>query len=246
MLILHSPHFRTIACELAGRLGDQLVGVYEGAAAHVPIEAAEAVRAIARDLRADCCIAIGVGSTLGLAKAFALDIALPIIAVPTTFAGSEMTPIWGLTERGETRTGRDQSVRPRTVSYDPRPTLGLPLQIAGPSGMNALTHCVEALYAPDLNPRGAARHGGLAVVIGVVNAMAINTAPLEGEPVPCGGIASSVTVFGPLIGPLLLVVTPLVALVALVGWARWRVGAHTAAQAVVAIVLDVVITVGTV
>jgi alcohol dehydrogenase class IV len=152
VLILHSPHFRETASTLGGRLGDRLAGVYEGATAHVPIEAAEAARAVARDLRADCCVAIGGGSTIGLAKAVALEVALPIIAVPTTYAGSEMTSIWGLTEHGEKRTGRDRAVLPRIAVYDPRLTLGLPPRLAAPSGLNALAHCVEALYAPDLNP----------------------------------------------------------------------------------------------
>jgi alcohol dehydrogenase class IV len=72
--------------------------------------------------------------------------------VPTTYAGSEMTPIWGLTEGGEKKTGRDQRVLPRTVIYDPELTLSLPAHVSGPSGMNAIAHCVEALYAPDANP----------------------------------------------------------------------------------------------
>jgi maleylacetate reductase len=152
VLILHSPHFGATARALGARLGDRLAGLYEGAALHVPIDAAEAVRAVAHDMRADCCVAIGGGSTIGLAKAIALDAALPIIAVPTTYAGSEMTPIWGLTEHGEKRTGRDGVVLPRVVVYDPRLTLGLPAHISGPSGINALAHCVEALYAPDTNP----------------------------------------------------------------------------------------------
>jgi maleylacetate reductase len=101
---------------------------------------------------ADCCVAVGGGSTVGLAKAIALTSGLPILAVPTTYAGSEMTPIWGLTAGGAKQTGRDARVLPRTVIYDPELTLGLPPRVAGPSGMNALAHCVEALYAPDTSP----------------------------------------------------------------------------------------------
>jgi maleylacetate reductase len=119
---------------------------------HVPIETARAARETARRLQADCCVAIGGGSTIGLGKAIALESGLPIVAVPTTFAGSEMTPIYGLTEAGIKKTGRDRRVLPKTVIYDPALTLTLPARVAGPSGMNAIAHCVEGLYAPDGNP----------------------------------------------------------------------------------------------
>jgi maleylacetate reductase len=119
---------------------------------HVPVEVAEEGRREARRLAADCCVAIGGGSTIGLAKAIALVSELPIVAIPTTYAGSEMTSIWGLTEGGAKRTGRDRRVLPKTVIYDPELTVGLPARVSGPSGMNAIAHCVEALYAPDTNP----------------------------------------------------------------------------------------------
>jgi maleylacetate reductase len=119
---------------------------------HVPLQTAEAARAAAKSLNADCCIAIGGGSTIGLAKAIALDCGLPILAVPTTFSGSEMTPVWGLTEGGIKTTGRDVRVLPKTVIYDPELTLSLPPAAAGTSGINAMAHAVEALYAEDANP----------------------------------------------------------------------------------------------
>jgi maleylacetate reductase len=151
-LILCSPGQRRIAERAAARLGPQAAGIYDEIVMHVPIEAAEAGRAAARRVEADCCIALGGGSTIGLAKAIALELGLPIIAVPTTYAGSEMTPILGMTEHGVKRTLRERKVLPRTVIYDPELTLSLPAAIAGPSGMNALAHCVEALYAADANP----------------------------------------------------------------------------------------------
>ena len=119
---------------------------------HVPIETARAARDVARRLAADCCVAVGGGSTIGLGKAIALESAVPIVAVPTTYAGSEMTPIYGLTDGGLKRTGRDRKVLPKTVLYDPTLTVTLPPRMSGPSGMNAIAHCVEALYAPDANP----------------------------------------------------------------------------------------------
>ena len=118
---------------------------------HVPIETARAARAAAKRLNADCCVAIGGGSTTGLAKAIALESGLPIVAIPTTFAGSEMTPIWGLTEDGIKTIGRDARVLPKTVIYDPELTLTLPPAAAGTSGINAMAHSVEALYAQNAN-----------------------------------------------------------------------------------------------
>jgi len=119
---------------------------------HVPAETARAALEVTQRIAADCLVAVGGGSTVGLAKAIARDTGIPIIAVPTTYAGSEMTPIFGITEGGVKRTGRDRRVLPRAVIYDPQLTLALPANISATSGMNALAHCVEALYAPDGNP----------------------------------------------------------------------------------------------
>jgi alcohol dehydrogenase class IV len=151
-LVLCTPGQRRLADEAATILGSRTAGIFAGAVMHVPVEAAAAARAEARRVGADCCVAVGGGSTIGLGKAIALESALPIIAVPTTYAGSEMTPIWGLTADGRKQTGRDGRVLPRSVIYDPLLTLSLPASVSGPSGINALAHCVEALYAPDANP----------------------------------------------------------------------------------------------
>jgi alcohol dehydrogenase class IV len=151
-LILCTPGRAVHAERISERLGARSVGVYAGAIMHVPVETARAARRIAAERNADGCVAIGGGSTIGLAKAIALETGLPIVAVPTTYAGSEMTPIYGLTEDGIKKTGRNARVLPRTVIYDPVLTLDLPPTVAGPSGMNALAHCIESLYAPDGNP----------------------------------------------------------------------------------------------
>jgi maleylacetate reductase len=151
-IVLATPEQRNDAEDAARRLGSMAAGVFAEAVMHVPIETARAGREFARRNEADCCVAIGGGSTIGLGKAIALESSLPIVAVPTTYAGSEMTSIYGIMEGGLKKTGRDRRVLPKTVIYDPVLTLTLPPNIAGPSGMNAIAHCVEALYAPDTNP----------------------------------------------------------------------------------------------
>lgn len=151
-LVLCTPEQRDQAKLVADRIGSRAAGLFDRAAMHVPIATAEAAREDARRLGADCCLAVGGGSTTGLAKAIALVSGLPILAVPTTYAGSEMTPIWGLTENGIKKTGRDPRVLPRTVIYDPALTVTMPAMLSATSGMNAIAHCVEALYAEDANP----------------------------------------------------------------------------------------------
>jgi len=151
-LVLSTPEQRSSAEDVAKRLGARSAGVFHQAVMHVPIETAEAARKLAKDLNADCCVAVGGGSTIGLGKAIALTSELPILAIPTTFAGSEMTPIYGITAQGQKQTGRDARVLPKSVIYDPLLVMTLPADIAGPSGMNAIAHCVEALYAEDANP----------------------------------------------------------------------------------------------
>jgi alcohol dehydrogenase class IV len=137
---------------LVGRLGGRLAGCFTDVQQHVPVEAAARAVAAASAAGADCLVAMGGGSATGMAKAVALEHQAPIVAVPTTYAGSEVTPIYGLTGPEGKRTGRDPRVLPRTVLYDPALTTGLPPEVTGPSGMNALAHCVEALYAPGANP----------------------------------------------------------------------------------------------
>jgi maleylacetate reductase len=152
LLVLSTPRKRALADDIAGRLGGRAVGVYAGAVMHVPIEVAEAGRAEAARLGADGFVGIGGGTTIGLAKGIALTTGLPIIAIPTTYSGSEMTPVQGITEGGVKRTTRDPRLLPKVVIYDPELTFDLPSAVSGPSGVNAIAHCVEALYAPNANP----------------------------------------------------------------------------------------------
>src|SRR5438132_4847929 len=151
-LVLSTPEQVDSARRVAELLGERSAGVFAGAVMHVPIEAAREAREEARRLGADCAVAIGGGSTTGLGKSIALDSGLAIIAVPTTYAGSEMTPIYGLTEGGLKKTGRDSRVLPKTVIYDPELTLTLPVALSVTSGLNAIAHAAEGLYADDGNP----------------------------------------------------------------------------------------------
>jgi maleylacetate reductase len=150
VLLISTPGRTGMVRDVAGGLN--VAGVFDQAVMHTPIAAVEAARAMATKVQADCCVAIGGGSTIGFGKAIALTSSLPVVAVPTTYSGSEMTNIWGISEGGSKKTGRDVRVLPKTVIYDPQLTLDLPPQTSAASGMNAIAHCAEALYAHDGNP----------------------------------------------------------------------------------------------
>ena len=152
-LVLSTPgRGEAQAREVAALLGDLAVGIHAGAVMHTPVDATEAALQVVRELGADAVMAVGGGSTTGLGKAIALHTDLPQIVLPTTYAGSEMTPILGETKDGVKTTQRTPKVLPEVVIYDVDLTLGLPAAIAATSGMNAMAHAVEALYARDRNP----------------------------------------------------------------------------------------------
>jgi alcohol dehydrogenase class IV len=151
-LLLCTPARRGEAETIAQRLGTQVVGIHDRAVMHVPVESAREACDVARSVNADGVIAFGGGSTTGLGKAIALDSGLPILAIPTTYAGSEMTPIYGLTEGGLKKTGKDPRVLPRTVIYDPELSRSLPVAVSVTSALNAVAHAAEGLYAQDINP----------------------------------------------------------------------------------------------
>ncbi|MFE4545479.1 maleylacetate reductase [Arthrobacter sp. NPDC056727] len=152
VLVLSTPLQKDLAQGISEELGELSAGVHAEAEMHVPIESAYRARAVASEVQADGYVAVGGGSTTGLGKALALEFGAPIVAVPTTYAGSEMTPIWGLTADGVKKTGRDPRVLPAAVIYDPELTRSLPVRISVTSGFNAIAHAVEALYAPDGSP----------------------------------------------------------------------------------------------
>ncbi len=152
VLMLSTPGRAEMVSLISKGLNEKVVGIFDRALMHTPLREVNEARAMAQSLDADCCLALGGGSTIGFAKNIALSSGIPIVALPTTYSGSEMTTIWGVSEGRSKKTGRDPKVLPRVVIYDPELTLGLPPATAAASGMNALAHCAEALYAHDGNP----------------------------------------------------------------------------------------------
>jgi maleylacetate reductase len=154
---------------LVAPLRDRIAATFTAVREHVPLATAEAARATAAAADADGVLSIGGGSTTGAAKAVALTAGIPVVAVPTTYSGSEVTPVWGLTVDGRKTTGIDPAVLPRVVVYDPELTASLPRELAVASGFNALAHGVEAFWAPRRNPvsTAIAEDGIAAIVVGL-------------------------------------------------------------------------------
>ena len=151
-LVLSTPEQVADADKVAELLAERAAGTFTKAVMHVPVETVELARARVQALNADCTVSIGGGSTTGLGKALALQDDLPNVAIPTTYAGSEMTNLWGLSEGGRKATGRSRKVVPDLTIYDPELTLSLPPHIAGPSGINALAHAVVNIGLENPNP----------------------------------------------------------------------------------------------
>ena len=152
VLLIVDGAARAVGDELAAALGDRVAARWHEVAQHVPVELAERARAAFDASGATAVVCVGGGSSTGLAKAIGLSHHAPILAVPTTYAGSEQTSIYGLTGGRHKQTGKDAHVLPRVVVYDPELTVALPARVTGPSAFNALAHSVEALYAPGHNP----------------------------------------------------------------------------------------------
>jgi maleylacetate reductase len=153
-LVIAAGSSKPIGDRIADRLGDHHGASFGEVRQHVPEDLATAGREAARATGADGVVAVGGGSAVGLAKAIAVGTGIPIVAVPTTYSGSEMTPIYGITGRHKV-TGRDLRALPRVVVYDPALTVDLPPAATAASGFNALAHAVEALYAPGADPVAA-------------------------------------------------------------------------------------------
>ncbi|CAM2156661.1 maleylacetate reductase [Paraburkholderia tropica] len=151
-LILSTPSQRADAQKLAAQIGALAAGVFSEAAMHTPVAVTRDALAAFDAARADCLVSLGGGSTIGLGKAIAWRNDAPQIVVATTYAGSEVTPILGQTEDGIKTTVRDPKILPEVVIYDPALTLGLPVAMSVTSGLNAIAHAVEGVYARDRNP----------------------------------------------------------------------------------------------
>ncbi|UFZ03746.1 maleylacetate reductase [Bradyrhizobium ontarionense] len=151
-LVLTTPQQEAEGAKLGAALGPLYAGLFPGATMHTPVEVTERARAAMTACDADCVVALGGGSTTGLGKALALRTGVNQLCIPTTYAGSEMTPILGQTENGLKTTLRDIAVLPETVIYDVDLTLTLPVGLTVSSGINAIAHAAEALYARDGNP----------------------------------------------------------------------------------------------
>jgi maleylacetate reductase len=152
VLVVATPQQETEARALSERIGPRAAAVFAGAAMHTPVTVTETAMKLVTELRVDGLVAVGGGSTTGLCKAIALRTDLPQIVAPSTYAGSEMTPIIGETRDGVKTTQTSARVLPEVVIYDVDLTLSLPPAQSGVSGMNAMAHAVEAIYARDCNP----------------------------------------------------------------------------------------------
>jgi len=179
--VLSDPHHaKTAARRVLELLGDRAVGLSTDAAMHTPVEVTYRVLEKLTPSAPDCLISLGGGSTTGLSKALALRTGLPQIAVPTTYAGSEATPILGQTKQGRKTTLRSPQVLPRVIVYDVELTLDMPARLSVVSGVNAMAHAVEALYAKDGNPvTSMLAERGIAAFGGALPAIAADTHDLE-------------------------------------------------------------------
>ncbi|MFD5573474.1 maleylacetate reductase and hydroxyquinol 1,2-dioxygenase domain-containing protein [Streptomyces cadmiisoli] len=152
VLLLSSPPLAEASARVRHALGDLLAAEFDGAAMHTPTEVTDAALAVLKEAGADCLVSVGGGSTTGLSKALAVRTDLPQVVVPTTYAGSEVTPVLGETRDGHKVTRSSAAILPETVVYDVDFTLSLPLPMSITSGVNAMAHAVEALYSADADP----------------------------------------------------------------------------------------------
>jgi maleylacetate reductase len=151
-LVLAPPRQNDLVSGIREMIGERFAGVFTGAVMHTPVEVTERAMETVREVRADCLVAIGGGSTTGLGKAIALRTDLPQIVLPTSYAGSEMTPVVGQTSGGIKTTQSSPKILPEIVIYDVDLTMTMPPKLSATSGINAVAHAVEALYARDRNP----------------------------------------------------------------------------------------------
>ena len=148
-LVLSTPGRVDLVATVVEALGESVVGTFDGAAMHTPVDVTERAVSKARAVGADSLVSVGGGSTTGLGKAVAVRTGLPHLVLPTTYAGSEVTPVLGETAGGEKTTRSGPEILPDTVVYDVQLTTSLPWEVTVTSAVNAMAHAVEALYAPE-------------------------------------------------------------------------------------------------
>lgn len=165
-LVLCTPFQKEQAEQVVALLGAKAAGIYANATMHTPVEVTEQALVEYQRTGADCTIAIGGGSTTGLGKALAYRTGCKQIVIPTTYAGSEVTPVLGQTEKGQKTTFADPQILPDVVLYDPLLTYGLPVEMSLTSAFNALAHALEGLYAQNRNPVSSlmAKEGTIALL----------------------------------------------------------------------------------
>jgi len=156
----HSMRAGGWVSKIESGLGGKLVAIFDHVQPHVQDVQVREVLALAQERKADAIVGMGGGSPIGMAKAVGFQSHLPIIVIPSTYAGSEMTPVFGITHTDENPprkvTVNDPKIAPRLVIYDPEITLGLPPALTASTGINALAHCIEALYSRTGNPLSTA------------------------------------------------------------------------------------------
>ena len=197
VLVLSTPPQAEGARVLAERLGALCCGTFAGAVMHTPVEVTAAAVAEAGRLGADGLVSFGGGSTTGLGKAMALRTGLPQVAVPTTYAGSEATPILGQTEGGRKTTLRDPAVLPQAIVYDVARTVTLPVDMTMTSGLNALAHAIAALQAPDASPVSDMLAGaGIAAMIPALRRLRVDPGDMDARSDALYGAWTCGTVLG--------------------------------------------------
>jgi maleylacetate reductase len=192
VMVIAGPNRVALAQQVTAQL--PVAVVHDEVVSHVPVAVAERARETATAHDVDAVVSVGGGSATGLAKAVALTTGLPVVAVPTTYAGSEATAVWGLTEDGRKTTGTDPRVLPRSVVYDAGLTVSLPVDVSVASGLNAVAHCVDSLWAPRADPINTALAvEGVRTLTAALPTVVDNPEDLRGrEQALCGAYLSAV------------------------------------------------------